>query len=90
MLKEILDKTAGRIGKELTNQPYVELHLRATLADTYGELGLYQEKEAMAQEGLRVAREHFGEKSVAAELMTRSIRDRRRTALFRSGGSRGR
>jgi serine/threonine protein kinase/Tfp pilus assembly protein PilF len=65
MLKEILDKTAERVGKELTNQPQVEAEMRATLAETYGELGLYKQEEAMAHESLRLARSAAGEGSRA-------------------------
>jgi tetratricopeptide (TPR) repeat protein len=56
VLREILDKTAERVGKELTNDPEVEFELRDTLADTYRALGLFNQMEAMAREGLRLAR----------------------------------
>src|SRR6185295_849733 len=54
MLKEILDKTARQIGRELTNQPEVELELRITLANTYSELGDYKKAEEMALESVRL------------------------------------
>ncbi|HEU0008853.1 MAG TPA: serine/threonine-protein kinase, partial [Verrucomicrobiae bacterium] len=56
MLREILDKTAERIGIDLTNQPEVELELRSTLANAYHALGLYQQMEAMARQSLQLAR----------------------------------
>jgi len=56
MLREILDQTADRVGKQLTNQPDVEVEMRLTLADTYDDLGLYQKEEQMARETLRLAR----------------------------------
>src|SRR5262249_29647395 len=49
MLREILDKTADRIGKGLTNQPEVEIELRDVLAQTYQELGLHKEMELMSR-----------------------------------------
>jgi len=36
MLQEILDKTAERVGQELTNQPEVEMELCLILARSYG------------------------------------------------------
>jgi serine/threonine protein kinase len=45
MLKEILDRTAERVGRELTNQAEVEIEIRDRLATTYQELGLYKQME---------------------------------------------
>jgi len=39
MLREILDKTAERIGNDLTNQPEVEAELETTIGLAYEELG---------------------------------------------------
>jgi serine/threonine protein kinase/tetratricopeptide (TPR) repeat protein len=55
MLKEILDKTAQRLGAELTNQPEVEIELRMTLGHVYRQLGLYREMRDMAKECLRLS-----------------------------------
>jgi serine/threonine protein kinase len=66
MLKEIMDKTAERVGKDLTNQTDVEVDLRAILADIYGQLGLYNQEEQNAREGLRLARERWGGQNLAA------------------------
>jgi serine/threonine protein kinase/tetratricopeptide (TPR) repeat protein len=60
MLREVLDKTAARIGKDLTNQPEVEIELRATLAATYRELGLYKEMKELAEQNLSLARARLG------------------------------
>jgi serine/threonine protein kinase len=65
MLHEILDKTATRIGRDLTNQPDVELELCSMLADTYWDLGLYRQSEEIAQQCLRLARTNGGEESEA-------------------------
>jgi serine/threonine protein kinase len=73
MLKEILDKTAERVGKELTNQPEVEIELRDSLATTYQELGLYKQMEEMQRENLRLARQYIGADSLAAARALRNI-----------------
>jgi tetratricopeptide (TPR) repeat protein len=65
MLKEMLDQTAERVGKELTNQPQVEIEVHDILADTYDELGLYPQMEAMAQRELTLARAQYGEEHLA-------------------------
>ncbi|MGA3182532.1 MAG: serine/threonine-protein kinase [Verrucomicrobiota bacterium] len=65
MLKEILDKTAERLGKDLTNQPEVEIDLRQIMASTYDELGFYQQEEEMARVSLQLARSSMGEESLA-------------------------
>ena len=36
MLREILDKTAERVGKDLKDQPEVEAELRTTVGQVYG------------------------------------------------------
>jgi serine/threonine protein kinase/tetratricopeptide (TPR) repeat protein len=63
MLKEILDNAAQRIGRDLTNQPWVEIELRGILAFTYRELGLYKQMENMSAELLRITRATAGEES---------------------------
>jgi serine/threonine protein kinase len=63
MLREILDKTADRIGTDLTNQPEVEMELRGTLANTYHELGMWKDMELMARKRLELARTRMGEQS---------------------------
>jgi tetratricopeptide (TPR) repeat protein len=70
MLREILDKTAERVGKELTNQPEVEAELRATMGATYLELSQLAEAEAMEREALRLRKSLYGETNllVAASL----------------------
>jgi serine/threonine protein kinase/tetratricopeptide (TPR) repeat protein len=63
MLREILDKTATRISKDLTNQPAVAAELRVTLAGIYNELGLYEQAEQMARESLRIGRSSLGQQN---------------------------
>ena len=71
LLREILDKTVERIGKDLTNQPEVEVELCLTLAETYHDLGLYKEIEGLARHSLQLARARLGEEnqSVADSLV---------------------
>lgn len=66
LLQEIIDKTAGQLDRELTNQPEVGIELRATLADVYGQLGFYDKMEAMARRELELARAHFSPVSAQA------------------------
>ena len=55
MLREILDKTVERVGKELTNQPEVEIELGKTLSAVYCDLGLWNQVEATARRNLELA-----------------------------------
>ena len=52
MLREILDKTAQRLDKELKNQPDVEADLRTTIGCVYRDLGLYTNAETMHRQAL--------------------------------------
>ena len=61
MLREILDQTADRIGKELKGQPVAEAELRTTIGDVYLELGEYGKAEAMHREALKLAKEVYGQ-----------------------------
>ena len=61
LLREILDKTAQRVGKDLANQPEVEAELKATLGYTYFELGETAKSEAMHREALAIFRRLFGD-----------------------------
>lgn len=56
MLREILDRAAERLGRDLTNQPEAQAELFSTLAETSHELGLYEKMNALARESLRVSR----------------------------------
>jgi tetratricopeptide (TPR) repeat protein len=47
MLREILDQTAERVGRELNNQPEVRADLQAIIGNVYRDLGLYDKAEAM-------------------------------------------
>ena len=64
MLREIVDKTAERIDRELEGQPEVQAELRLTLAQVYFELQLYREAERIARHTLETARAQFGEENL--------------------------
>src|SRR5207249_2550316 len=61
MLREILDKTAERVGEDLKDQPDVEAELRSTIGEVYWALGQYQKAEAMHREALALRRKLFGQ-----------------------------
>jgi hypothetical protein len=63
LLHEVLDKTAERVGKDLTNQPEVEIELRDVLAATYGQLGLIKRMEEMAEANLKLAQVCLGQET---------------------------
>ncbi|HKQ37510.1 MAG TPA: serine/threonine-protein kinase [Verrucomicrobiae bacterium] len=63
LLREILDKTADRVGKELANQPEVEAELYVTLGYTYFELGEWAKSEVMQREALAIFRKLLGDES---------------------------
>src|SRR6266404_5454521 len=70
ILREILDQTASRVGKELTNQPAVEAELRSVIGTLYYRTGQHQQAEKMHRAALAIRRKRFGSKSpeVAASL----------------------
>jgi serine/threonine protein kinase/tetratricopeptide (TPR) repeat protein len=60
MLREILNKTAERLGPGLSGEPEVEAELRGELADVYDALGEYVSAEAMQRAALALCRKHYG------------------------------
>src|SRR5437879_3448296 len=56
MLQEILDKTAERVGNDLTNQPEVEAELRTTIGLAYQELGQNDKAEDTLRKALALRR----------------------------------
>jgi len=61
MLREILDQTAERVGKDLKDQPEVEAELRSIMGGVYRSLGEYEKSEAMHRRALELRREVFGD-----------------------------
>src|SRR5262245_40862440 len=70
MLREILDRTAERVGREMTNQPAVEADLRNRIGTLYQEIGNYPQAGEMHRAALAIRRRLFGSESlqVAASL----------------------
>jgi eukaryotic-like serine/threonine-protein kinase len=60
LLREILDKTVERIGKDLKDQPAVEAELRSTIGEVYLALGDFKKAEAMFREALRLRQAVWG------------------------------
>jgi serine/threonine protein kinase/tetratricopeptide (TPR) repeat protein len=61
LLREILDKTRERVGRDLTNQPAVEIELCTVLAETYLDLEAFNQAESIARTGLERSRSLYGE-----------------------------
>ena len=60
MLREILDKTADRVGNDLKDQPEVEAELRSTIGGVYDALGQYNKAEATYRSALALRRGLWG------------------------------
>ncbi len=91
MLRDILDKTAGRIANDLQAQPDVEAELRSTIGNVYWELGDWEKSSAMHSQALAIRRKLFGNehRSVAvslhglAEALRHQLRHAEAEAAFR-------
>jgi len=66
MLRRILDQTAQRVGKEMSDQPIVEAELRNIIGKLYGELGDPGQGEKMVSRALAIHRKEFGSESLEA------------------------
>ena len=66
MLREILDQTAERVGKEMTNQSAVEAELRALIGTLYRQIGNFDRAEEMDRAALAINRKLFGSESPEA------------------------
>src|SRR6185295_8743708 len=66
ILRDILDQTASRVGKELTNQPAVEAELRSVIGTLYCQARQYSQAEGMQRAALAIRQKHFGPKSPKA------------------------
>jgi hypothetical protein len=58
--REILDKGAEKINKELDEQPLVKARLMDTIGNVYHKLGLYKEARSFLEEGLAIREEVLG------------------------------
>jgi eukaryotic-like serine/threonine-protein kinase len=63
MLREILDRTAERVGLEMTNQPAVEADLRNLIGTLYQRMGFWPQAEEMHRAALAIRRKTFGTES---------------------------
>ena len=74
MMREVLDKTATRVGKDLADQPLVQAELQTTLGEVYLALGELKQAEAMCRAALETRRKVLGEEhqDVAASLVNLS------------------
>ena len=71
MLREILGKTAERVGKDLKGQPEVEAELYHTLGRVYFELGDAKKSEPLVTKALEMQRKLYGnqDRRVAESLL---------------------
>jgi non-specific serine/threonine protein kinase/serine/threonine-protein kinase len=58
--REILDKGAERVGRELSGQPEVQGRLMSTMGTVYQNLGLYRDSAALYRQSLEVRRRVLG------------------------------
>jgi serine/threonine protein kinase len=86
LLREILDNTRERVGRDLTNQPAVEIELRTVLAETYLDLEAFSQAESIAREGLERSRLLYGEEHLATARLLVDLG----FALYRLGDHQGR
>ena len=56
LLREILGKTAERVGRDLTNEPQVEIELRGTMGRVYNAISEYGEAEKMLRAAVGLCR----------------------------------
>jgi len=63
MLREILDRTAKKVGAGLTNQPEIEAELRRLIGQLYWEIGKYEDAEKMDRAALAITERLFGRES---------------------------
>ncbi len=59
--RQLLDRGAERIGRELGDQPLVQARMMATLGTVYGQLGLYDQSEKLLEEALELRRSELGD-----------------------------
>lgn len=58
LLREVLNNTVERVGRDLTNQPLVEAHLQNTIGNIYAALGEFQKAEQMTRNAVKLRREN--------------------------------
>src|SRR5262249_51583167 len=75
ILLEILDKTAERVRKELTNQPAVQRDLFCSIGEVYIDLAQYQKTEAILRRALVISNQSnpSGDHSEPLYLLARAL-----------------
>jgi serine/threonine protein kinase/tetratricopeptide (TPR) repeat protein len=68
LLREILDRTAERVGRELTTQPAVEADLRSLIGQLYMRIGLYERGIDMQRSALSIYKVSPGSRSREAAM----------------------
>ena len=81
MLREILDKTAERVGQDLKDQPEVEAELLEIIGKVYFQLGQYGKSAEVHGEALAIRRILFGNEGREIAVSLREVG----FALFRQG-----
>jgi serine/threonine protein kinase len=66
LLRGILDQTAARMEKELTNQPAIQAELTGLIGRLYDQIGNSQKAEEMERSALAIRQQKFGPKSLEA------------------------
>jgi len=61
--REILDKGADKITRDLQGQPLVQTRLMSTMADVYNSLGLYSKAQPLVEKSLDISRLILGNNS---------------------------
>ncbi|HEY4415252.1 MAG TPA: tetratricopeptide repeat protein [Verrucomicrobiae bacterium] len=64
MLREILDKTADQVSKELIGQPAVEAELRGLIGQVLEEVGEHEQAEKMDRSALALNQKLFGSENL--------------------------
>ena len=75
LLREILDQTAERVGKELTNQPAVEAELRNLIGTLYQRIGKFDRAEDMHRAVLKISRAYAEICETEERIVARSPRE---------------
>jgi serine/threonine protein kinase/Tfp pilus assembly protein PilF len=73
--REILDRGADKIAKELNGQPLVQARLMDTIGSVYVSLGLYKKAGPLLEEALRIRRETAGARGLDIAESLHSVGD---------------
>jgi len=66
ILRKVLDQTAERVGKEMTNQPAIEAELDTLIGRLYRQIGNFDQAEEMDRVAIAIRRKTFGAESPQA------------------------